>query len=185
MNQSKISVRYAKALFHLAKDNNSLPAVMDDIKLILDTAKIQELAEFINSPILNSTEKRKAINAIFENKISKHSLSFLNLVLENKRENYLNDIARNFIYMYKTDQGIKSVVFTTPVAIDETLRNNIINLVSTVFSTKVELKERIKEDLLGGYILRIDDNQIDDSISGKLKKYKRELINTSFEKKIN
>lgn len=184
MNQSKISVRYAKALFHLAKDNNSLETVMLDIQLIMNACKTKELGDFINSPVVNSTNKRKVINAVFDKKISDHSLSFLNLVLENKRENYLLDISRNFITMFKTEQGIKTVVFTTPLEIDENLRQMIIKLVGEVFQTKVELHEKVKKDLIGGYILRIDDNQIDDSVSGKLKKYERDLIKTHFEKKL-
>jgi F-type H+-transporting ATPase subunit delta len=184
MNDSKISVRYSKALFQLAKEQNSLDAVLEDVKLILKVSEMKEVAEFLHSPILNSTEKLKAVKSIFSDKVSKNALSFLKVVIENKRENYLAAIARNYITMYKTEQGIKTVVFTTAVEIDEELRQIINKLVSEVFQTKVELNEKLDQKLVGGYILRIDDNQIDDSISSKLKQYKRELINTSFEKKL-
>ena len=41
---------------------------------------------------------------------------------------------------------------------------------------KVELKEHIDEDLLGGYILKIGDRQIDDSVASKLRDLKKKLI---------
>ncbi len=42
--------------------------------------------------------------------------------------------------------------------------------------TKVELKEIIDPEIIGGFILRIDDNYIDASIRNKLRKIKKELL---------
>jgi len=48
-------------------------------------------------------------------------------------------------------------------------------MISEVFSTKVELEEVIDPDIIGGFILRIDDNYIDASIKNKLRKISKEL----------
>ena len=40
-------------------------------------------------------------------------------------------------------------------------------MISEVFKTKVELEEIIDTDIIGGFILRIDDNYIDASIKNK------------------
>jgi F-type H+-transporting ATPase subunit delta len=62
------------------------------------------------------------------------------------------------------------------VTVDEKVRKQITDLISDVFKTKVELKENIDPEIIGGFILQIDDNYIDASIRNKLRKIKKELI---------
>ena len=48
-------------------------------------------------------------------------------------------------------------------------------MISDVFKTKVELEEVIDAEIIGGFILRVDDNYIDASVRNKLNKIKKEL----------
>lgn len=184
MNQSKISVRYAKALFLLSKEKNVLDTVREDITSIDEVCENGDFISLIESPIVKGSDKQTVLNKIFEGKISDLSLSFLNLILKNKRESYIRDIARNFQDLYKQDQGIKTAVFTSPFAIDEKLKASIAELIKKSFNTEVELKEEVNEDLIGGFILRVGDNQYDASVSSKLQDLKRDLRNATFENKL-
>jgi F-type H+-transporting ATPase subunit delta len=67
-------------------------------------------------------------------------------------------------------------VLTTAVTVDEKIRKQITDLISDVFKTNIELKENIDPEIIGGFILQIDDNYIDASIRNKLRKIKKELI---------
>ena len=40
----------------------------------------------------------------------------------------------------------------------------------------VELTEKVDAELLGGYILRVQGNQIDDSVRSRLNKLRKDLI---------
>ncbi|HBS85427.1 MAG: ATP synthase F1 subunit delta [Bacteroidetes bacterium GWF2_38_335] len=184
MNQSKISVRYAKALFSIALEKNILEKIYQDMVLISNSGRIPEMAGLLNSPVISTTEKKKAMASLYEKKVDQITMSFLMLVIENKREIFLTDISRYFIDLHKKEHGIKTVTFITAAEIDETLRKKLIELIKSNFKTGVELNEKIDKDLIGGYILQIDDKQIDTSVSGKLKSLKRDLINTTFEKKL-
>ena len=59
------------------------------------------------------------------------------------------------------------------------VKKQISDLISEVFKTKVELKENIDPEIIGGFILKIDDNYIDASIRNKLRKIKKELKGSS------
>ena len=76
-------------------------------------------------------------------------------------------------------KGITESVLTTAVKVDEKVRNQVIALISEVFSTKVELTENIDPEILGGFILRVDDNYIDASIKNKLRKIRKELLGST------
>ena len=54
-------------------------------------------------------------------------------------------------------------------------KNRLQILFLKCFQTKVELEEKIDTEIIGGFILRIDDNYIDASIRNKLRKIKKEL----------
>jgi F-type H+-transporting ATPase subunit delta len=60
--------------------------------------------------------------------------------------------------------------------VDDIVRKKITDLVSGIFKTTVELKETIDPEIIGGFILQIDDKYIDASIKNKLRKIKKELI---------
>lgn len=183
MNESKISVRYAKAIFAYALEKNILETVKNDISLLYEVC--QQETDFIillESPVLKTSQKQKVVQKIFQDKIDSSTLSFLNLVFVNKREAFLKNIARNFFKIYRIHKGIKQVVFTSSCEINDELRQNIRKLIKSEFSDKFELTEVVDESLIGGFILRIEDQQYDASMLNKLDKLKRQLIDLSFDK---
>ncbi|MBI5010574.1 MAG: F0F1 ATP synthase subunit delta, partial [Bacteroidia bacterium] len=46
--------------------------------------------------------------------------------------------------------------------------------------TKVEMEETVDPDIIGGFILRVDDSFIDASLKNKLRKINKELRGGSF-----
>ncbi|MBI4645954.1 MAG: ATP synthase F1 subunit delta [Bacteroidia bacterium] len=184
MNQSKISVRYARALFSLAEEKNLLEAIRDDMLLVSNIFKqVAEINIILENPIVNTSGKQKIFAEIFKGRLNDLSLSFIDFIVKNKREKYIRDIIRNFFDLYRAAKGIKVVHLTTAIPIDEQLKSEISAIIHNLLNCNIELQHFIKEDLLGGYILRIDDKQYDASIATKLKELKREMINTTFDER--
>ncbi|MDP4679132.1 MAG: F0F1 ATP synthase subunit delta, partial [Cyclobacteriaceae bacterium] len=61
---------------------------------------------------------------------------------------------------------------TTVVPLTTELRKEINALVQKITGQKVELTEKIEPSIIGGFILKIGDRQIDDSINSKLNELK-------------
>jgi F-type H+-transporting ATPase subunit delta len=113
---------------------------------------------------------------MFEGNIEKITLSLIDLTVKNGRESFIPAIARNFIHETKKYRGITESVLTTAVKVDDEVKKQITTLISDIFKTTVELKETVDPEIIGGFILQIDDNYIDASIKNKLRKIKKELI---------
>jgi F-type H+-transporting ATPase subunit delta len=175
MNDSKIPVRYTKALFQSALEKNILDNVNQDMIFISEVCKIAEMKEFLQSPIIVPSKKADIFHNVFGDKIEKITLSLLDLVVKNGREIYLPAIARIFIHETLKYKGIKEAVLTTAVKADLAVKKQITDLVAGVFNTKVELKENVDAEIIGGLILQVDDNYIDASVRNKLRKIKKEL----------
>jgi F-type H+-transporting ATPase subunit delta len=176
MNESKISVRYSRALFLSALENKILEKVNEDMIFIAAVCKIPEAKEFLHSPIIFPSKKTEILHSIFGSNVEKITLSLIDLVVKNGRESFLPAIARVFIHETKKHKGITESVLTTAVKVDDKIKKQISDLLSGIFKTKVELEENIDKDILGGFILRVDDNYIDASIRNKLRKIKKELM---------
>jgi F-type H+-transporting ATPase subunit delta len=95
--------------------------------------------------------------------------------VKNGRESHLPAIARVFIHETMKHKGITESILTTAVKVDSKIKQQITDLISEVFSTRVEFVENIDTEIIGGFILRVDDNYIDASIRNKLRKIKKEL----------
>ncbi|MBI9056704.1 MAG: ATP synthase F1 subunit delta [Labilibaculum sp.] len=177
MNESKISVRYAKALFELGKEKELIDTVIKDIQLVDEVCK--SIADFwlmVESPVVKTSQKRASMKQIFGDRINAITLNFLDLVVKNRREIYLKDISRNFLALCRKDQGILSATLTSATTIEEGSKENLSTLLSKSFNSKIELEEVVDEEIIGGFVLRVEDQQLDASVSTQLNKIKRELL---------
>jgi F-type H+-transporting ATPase subunit delta len=182
MNNSKISVRYAKALFLSAKEAKLLERVVEDVKLLSISYQVKGFKDFLESPIIKTSEKKKVVNEVFAKSITSLSNDFINLVISNKRENYLEAINRNFIALYRKEKGIKGANLRVPDKASNDHINRFIAILEEFFHAKIELEEVVDESLIGGFIIQVDDKQLDASVKTSLGKIKKKLLETAIEK---
>lgn len=179
MDQSKINVRYAKAFFSLAKEKGLTGEFREDAGLISSVcATSNDFILLIESPLVATSGKIKILKSIFGGKINPLSLNFLALVTENRREKYIPGIFRNLEELYRKEEGIKTAVLTTAKPLDNAIVEQIKKSLESEFGVKVELSQTINNDLIGGFVLRIEDTQYDASVSNQLKKMKEKLLHT-------
>jgi F-type H+-transporting ATPase subunit delta len=179
MDQSAITVRYAKAFFATAKEQDLLITLKPDIELILTVCN--NSADFIlllESPIVKTSKKIELITSIFKEKIHALTMKFLRLIITNKREIHIPGICRNFLTLTRKDQNIKSAVITTAIEINKNTIDKVESIIAKELDSKIELSCEVDSEIIGGLILRLDDKQYDASIATQLKKIKQELLET-------
>jgi F-type H+-transporting ATPase subunit delta len=179
MNDSKISVRYSRALFQSALEKKILDKVNQDMIFISEVCKMKETKDFLHNPVIVPSKKRAIFHKMFGDNIEKITLSLIDLVVKNGREAFIPAIARVFITETMKYKGITEVMLTTAVEVDAKVKKQISDLVSDVFKTKVELQANIDNELIGGFILQVNDNYIDASIRYKLRRIKKELLGST------
>lgn len=179
MNYSLITVRYAKALFQLAADEKSSAEVLKDVGVLLDTVqKSEEFSSFLENPLLKVSDKLKVIDTLFKEHIDPLSLRFLHLLVRNKREVFLKEICLQVLRLYRHEEGTHEAVITTAQSLDNDHRQLILDYITKKFRKKVELSEKVDPAIIGGFVLRIADQQINASLKSQLQKIQRELINS-------
>lgn len=173
-----VASRYAKSLLDLAVEKGQLEVVYSDMLQVQSIClESNELTLFLNSPIINSEKKVSTLKLIFEGKLSAMTSGFISLITAKHRENIIPQIASSFIELYKNYKNILTAVVTSAKGLDATTKQNVLELVKTQLKGEVELVEKINSDIIGGFILKIGDKQLDKSVSRQLANLKKELTN--------
>ena len=177
MNEGPITVRYVKALYQLASESKRLDNIITDINLLISC--LLESPEFkllMETPLVKAERKQSIFRGIFAEHLHDLTLRFLDLLIQNKREIYLKNICHYFLYYHKSKQGIKEAVITTAQPLTPKHRREIFDFISHKFNMAIDLNEKINPDIIGGFILQIEDQRINASLQYQLSKVKRELI---------
>lgn len=164
-----VASRYAKSLLDLAVETKQLDEVIKDMRLVKKVcSENSDFVSMLKSPVLKVDKKQAIFKAIFEGKISKTTLSFLNLIAVKTREAYIPEIANEVEEQFKIRKNITTAKVTTAIGLDEKLRKQILDIVKQNATGEIELVEKVDPSLIGGFVLNIDDKQVDQSVKRKL-----------------
>lgn len=181
-----VASRYAKSLIDLSIELKQLEEVNNDMRLIKQVCEQnRELTVLLKSPVVSTEKKSSIIKAIFESKVSKTTLTFLNLITQKRREGDIENIAYAFNEQYKIHKNITTAIITTAITLDEATKTKILGIVKKQAIGEVEIIEKIDKSLIGGFILTVSDKQIDASIKRKLNDLKKNFSDNHFVPELN
>lgn len=184
MYQGQINVRYAKSLLQLAVEKDIADAIKQDIDLILDTfMEVENFNILIEHPVIKASKKSQIFNELFEEKVHEYTLSFLHLIVKNKREKHIKNICINFIDFYTKHKGIKKAVLTTAYNLSKTQKTKVKRLFEKAFSSEIELDTIVNKSLIGGLIIQVDDKQLDLSVERQIQELRKNFLNIDFNNK--
>ncbi|MCB0283259.1 MAG: ATP synthase F1 subunit delta [Calditrichaeota bacterium] len=174
---SRVSKRYAKALFSLAIEEKKLDSVADDLNVINDLTKSnQDFVGFISNPLITSGKQLEVVKSLFSNKLNDLTLNFLCLLSEKRRLNLLPEILQKFdvlILVYRNQ--VRADIISADTLDKEQLKQ-IQDNIELLTKKSVLLNTRQDKTLIGGFTVKIEDIIIDNSIRYQLSKLKEKLI---------
>lgn len=167
---TKLSRVYAKSLIDLAEEQKSVEAVKKDLEMIGRTLKSsRDLELFLESPLLKADKKKEVLQAIFEKKVGKLTLHFLNLLVNHGREGKLEAILFAFNAEYNVRNNIQEATVTAAYTLSDKETKSIEEKLAKQLDKTIVLHQEVKPEILGGMSLRFGDNQYDGTISGRLR----------------
>lgn len=181
-----VASRYAKSLIDLAIETKQLEEVRKDMLLVKQVCDSNsDFVTLLQSPVVKTDKKIAIFNGVFGKNISKTTTAFLNLLAAKRRENYLSGIASSFDEQYKLYKNITTVKVSSAVALDAKLKKDILDLVKKNATGEIELIEKVDPSLIGGFVLTINDKQVDQSVKRKLNDLSKNFTGNSFVPALN
>jgi len=175
--QSRAAIRYAKAIYEIADEENFIKEIFNDMirinKLNRDSSDFKNL---LSNSIIDNFDKKKAILSLLE-KTNSITEKLLDLLIHNKRVAIISDIASCFIHLYNKNNNIKEAIVITASPIDKDLEKKILSQIKIPAAKSINLINLVDSSIIGGFIIRYDGKEYNASIKQNLKNLKTELIN--------
>lgn len=176
MSEFKVASRYAKSLIDLAREQNALEVIHQDMLQVLKVLKENsQLRAVLGNPIIKSNKKESIIKLIFGDKIHDALKAFLSLMIKKGRANILYATGHEFIQAYNREKNIIKANVVSAMELSSEHFAQIQDIINKETHGEVILDTKIDPSLIGGFVLTIGDRQIDTSILGKLNKLEKHL----------
>lgn len=177
MPNPRLAARYAKSLIDLAIEKNSLEETMKDMQLI--EAICHQNADFVSmmrSPVIKADKKQAIIEAILSGKIGVLTSGFIKLLISKGREQNLDEIASAFIHQYRSYKRIKMIRLTTAAPVSSEVSDLLRTKIQTAFpDNTIDFHVDVNADLIGGFVLEMEDRQMDASVLRDLNDIKKQF----------
>ncbi|XOV66707.1 MAG: ATP synthase F1 subunit delta [Fluviicola sp.] len=175
MKGTKVAARYAKALLELAIERKSVDSVLGDMQFLLQVNnEARDFELLIASPIIKADKKMEIFKLVFE-QFEELSMSFVELITKNGRESYLPAIAEAFEAQVKEHKGIVPMTLVSAAPLDAKTKDAIVAKVQSSVKGTLEITEVIDEELIGGFMVKMGDVQIDASVASQFNNLKQRL----------
>ncbi len=177
MDNGKISVRYARALFQIAQEQGCEEAIYDGLSRLAHNylLAIAQFNEVLADPIVAKEDKVKLLEMAIGEPIHDSLKQFIAFVVEQHREDKMFFIAMKYMEMYRKKHSILNTQLTTATELPEATLDKIKAYVKQTFSAQVEMDVTIDPSLIGGFILDIENSRMDASVAGQLNALKNKL----------
>lgn len=171
MNESLLAKRYAKALLTHAEEVGEADVLYPIMRRLSDRLHTTaELRDVVGNPTLANEVREKVVLASLGEKQPESLRRFVDLVFDQGRESILDKMARAYVGLYRHHKGITHALVVAATTLDETTQHRLVELLRTRYGGEIELDVEVDEQLLGGFILRVDDREMDGSIKGQLER---------------
>ena len=169
--------RYARALFELAQENNTLESIHSELhafKKLLD--ETPELQHFFLSPEIGRQGKIEFIDSKLQDQFSTLFINFLFVLIRKGRQGIFPEIVSEFDRLYdKYHNRIRASAVTVRPLKQEELEQLRAQLVKQYKAT-FDIENFVDPEILGGLILKIDGRVIDASLRNQLEKLRENLL---------
>ena len=178
MDNGLIPRRYAKALYKFALEHGSTQAVYDEMKEVIGAFEQNPaLQKTLANPFVSDADKAALLKAAAGSKVENDYLGFIKMLLEMRREEFMHLIALAYRDLYRRENKISQVRITTAVVLPETEMAKLHTMVEKAFpGRKLEYSDGVDADLIGGFVIDVDDARMDASISNEIEQLRLTLI---------
>lgn len=177
LENNQVAARYAKALFESVSETKELKSVFADLQIVRQLfEQLPELMRFFENPGVPFQEKDQLLQSQFQKQVNTWVYRMLILLLENKRMVIFPQLVEQFISLHNQQENTVSAEVITAVELDEPLKKKMTTKLEKVLGFRtITLQNRVDPGLLGGVVVKIQDQIIDGSYIGRLEALRKQI----------
>lgn len=178
---SDIARRYATAFFALAREQEKIDEIADDLAALAGIlAESDELSRVLGNPLLSRREQINVMTELCKKaKLSKLTSNFVGTIAQNRRLPILSQIIRALQGEIASHRGEVTAEVTTATKLNKTQAKAIEDALKKALGSGVQLDIKEDPEILGGLIVKVGSRMIDDSVQTKLQRLHRAMKSQS------
>lgn len=159
---------YAKAVYDLASQSNTLDSWGDALANLANVAKEAQMAEMLGNPDLGKQQKGELVVQVMGDNLNEQQQNLVKLMAENGRLALMSDVLEQFeVARAKAENKIEAeVVSAFELSAEQT--GELVNTLKNKLGCDVTLTTTIDESLIGGVVIKAGDTIIDASMKSQL-----------------
>ncbi len=174
---NRVAKRYTKAIFQLAQEQNILEKIEKDFDLLRDLVQqSKEFDQFLANPLITEDKKIEVLAELVGKKVEVLTFNFLRLLANKRRLRVLPAILEQFRQMMLTYRNIVEGELISAVELEKEQVEAIKAHLEKTLGKNVKLYSKIQPEIIGGFVIRVQDVVIDNSIRLQLNKLREKLI---------
>ena len=165
-----VGVRYAQALFELARAQGDAGAVEADLKSFKAMrAESTDLRTVIASAVIDAETKGRCLAAIADAaQFAPTTRKFLGLVAANRRASAIPAMISSFEKLAADDRGAVSAEVTTALPLTDAQARALAASLRTALGKDPEIETKVDPAILGGLKVRVGSRLYDASLKSRL-----------------
>jgi ATP synthase F1 delta subunit len=171
----EIAQVYARALFEVASEQNTLDQVHDELGAFADAMQgSRELMQFFFSPYFSVTDKKDGLARAVTG-ASPAFTNFLQALIERHRMPAIFRIRTEFNDLWDEARKLLPVHITSAIALEEGEVKSLGERIGRQVDRHVEVSTDVDPDILGGVVLRVGNVILDASIRNRLEQLRKQV----------
>ena len=122
-----------------------------------------------------SSKKQSFVKNVFSNKVSPTVLNFLYVLVDKKREGYLQTIVEVYQERLREERGELVCHVASAKALTPAVRKDLVKNLGSFSGKSVQLTEVVEPELLAGMVVTVGDRVIDTSFRSQLREVEERL----------
>ncbi len=182
MNNGLIPRRYAKALYKFAVEKQQAERIYALMSVLVSNFENQEtLQSVIANPFVADSDKSQLlITASGAKDDDTVYRDFLKLLFGNKRIDMMRDISLAYMSIYRKANNIYKVEVVSAVKFDDDVESRLKEMIlKHLNGGTMEYTVSVDPELIGGFVITIDSERLDASISNELKQLRLKLLSNN------
>lgn len=170
---TELSKEYAAAVFALAKEASAEKDFLDALSLVeSELAAEPEYSLLLSCPNIPIRERQRLIEQAFADQIPEYVLSFIELLCENGHIQSFGECVKEYEKMYKVLSSVSSAQIISAIELSGEEKTALVKKLEKLTGHAVVSEYEIRDSIIGGVIVNIDDKVIDGSIRNRLQEVK-------------
>ena len=169
----EIAEVYSRSLFEVAKENDSLDEIHDQLAEFADAVNDNhELQVFFFSPYFSSTEKQDGVKKVVTGG-NEHFTRFLELLAERHRLPVIFRIRREFDALWAKENKLLPVEIKSAVELEDDTVKSIAKKIEEATGQKIELTRKVDPDVVAGLVIQVGNRVLDASVRARLEQLRK------------